>query len=31
MEEKLLTILERICDDDVVREDLELDLVEGLS
>lgn len=31
MEEKLLTILERICDDDVVREDLELDLVgEGL-
>ncbi len=28
MEEKLLTILERICDDDVVREDLELDLVE---
>lgn len=28
MEEKLLEILERICDDDIVREDLELDLVE---
>lgn len=28
MEEKLLEILEQICDDDIVREDLELDLVE---
>ncbi len=28
MEEKLLDILERICDDEVVREDLDIDLFE---
>lgn len=28
MEEKLLEILEKICDDEIVREDLELDLME---
>lgn len=28
MEEKLLGILERICDDDIVREDPEIDLIE---
>ncbi len=28
MEEKLLEILKRICDDDIVSEDAELDLVE---
>ena len=28
MEEKLLDILERICDDEAVREDLEMDLFE---
>lgn len=28
MREKLLDILERICDDEIVREDLELDLLE---
>lgn len=28
MEEKLLEILERICDDDIVREDPEMDLIE---
>ena len=28
MEEKLLGILERICDDEIVREDLDMDLFE---
>ena len=28
MEEKLLDIVETICDDEVVREDLDMDLVE---
>lgn len=28
MEEKVLDILERICEDDVVREDLDMDLFE---
>lgn len=28
MEEKLLDILERICDDEAVREDLDMDLFE---
>ena len=28
MKEKLLDILERICDDEVVREDLDIDLFE---
>ena len=28
MEEKVLDMLERICEDDVVREDYELDLIE---
>lgn len=28
MEEKLLEILERVCDDDIVREDPDFDLVE---
>jgi D-alanine--poly(phosphoribitol) ligase subunit 2 len=28
MEEKLLEILEKICDDEAVREDLEMDLME---
>ena len=29
MEEKLIDILERICEDEVVREDLDLDLFEA--
>lgn len=29
MQEKLLDILERICEDEVVREDLDLDLFEA--
>lgn len=29
MQEKLLDILERICEDDAVREDLDLDLFEA--
>lgn len=28
MEEKLLEIIEKICDDDVVRDDLDMDLME---